>query len=76
VPVRSRHLHLAVMPPSDSNSRTLGHFLTFIGPIVTMGGILAIWRTGDRDWFYVAFLPVGIAMWAAGFWLYHRKPKA
>ena len=62
-------------PPNDPTSKTVGHFLTFVGPIMTTGGILAVWRTGDRDWFYIAFLPLGLILWALGFYLYHRRPR-
>ncbi len=45
---------------------TLASFLLFTGPIVAAGGILAIFRTQERDPFYALLIPVGIIMWFAG----------
>ena len=59
--------------PSSSNDDTprslTGQFLLFVGPLVTMGGALAILRTGQRSIFYVVLMPIGLAMWAVGLWL-------
>ena len=52
----------------------VGRFLTFVGPLIFIAGLLAIWRTGDTLIFYAAMMPIGLIMWLAGFYLYITRP--
>ena len=53
--------------PPDTSRSIAGQFLMFIGPIVTMAGALAIFRTGEKTIFYLALMPIGLVMWIIGF---------
>ncbi|MBI1335553.1 MAG: hypothetical protein GC164_01170 [Phycisphaera sp.] len=50
----------------------VGQALTFLGPLVFAGGMLAIWRTGEKSVFYALLALVGLLIWLAGFWLVYR----
>lgn len=59
----------------ETPRQTLGRFLLFLGPIMTMGGALAVMRlgkVGQRSVFFAAFLPLGLLVWFAGFRLARR----
>lgn len=59
----------------ETPRQTLGRFLLFIGPIMTVGGSLAVMRMGRvgvHEAFYAAFLPVGLIVWFIGWRLLRR----
>jgi hypothetical protein len=67
--------------PKSSDRSLLADFLKFLGLMLTIGGSLAILRTHgvENRWFsgpqlfFTLLIPVGLCMWAAGFFL--RKPQ-
>ncbi len=66
----------APTPPEETPRQTLGRFLLFLGPIVTMGGALAVMRlgrVGERSVFFAAFLPAGLVIWYVGWRLAQRR---
>lgn len=57
-------------PSPETPRQILGRFLLFLGPIITMGGALAVMRlgkVGQRSLFFAAFLPLGLVVWYAGY---------
>jgi hypothetical protein len=63
-------------PPEDTPRQILGRFLLFLGPIITMGGALAVMRlgrVGERSVFFATFLPLGLIIWYLG-WRMSRRP--
>lgn len=62
-------------PGEETPRQTLGRFLMFLGPIMTMGGALAVMRVGrvgERSVFLATFLPAGLVLWYVGFRLARR----
>ena len=47
--------------------------MLFMGPVVGGGGLLAMMRTGERDLFFAALIPIGAVMWITGLWL--KRPR-
>lgn len=60
-------------PPPGTRRTTLGQFLVFIGPIIFAGGFLAIWRTGERNWFYGTLGVLGMLLWGLGVFLLRQR---
>ena len=56
----------------ESSRHIAGQFLMFAGMLVTIGGSLALIRTGERSIFYTLLMPIGLGMWALGYWLRRR----
>ncbi len=52
-------------PHPDSPTTAAGEwagFLAFVGPLVAIGGALAMIRLWRFDWFFAAMIPIGIAL--------------
>lgn len=55
--------------PEESRRLLWGQALTFLGPMIAVGGALAILRTHQPSVFFSLLMPLGLVLLGVGYWL-------
>ncbi len=61
--------------PPTSRRLLIGEMLTFLGPVVAIGGALTLLRTREPNLLYTAMMPIGLVAAVVGFWMRSKAER-